>query len=98
MPVLFGFKQLAALPKERITDKISRKVLSGKQSMMVWWKIKAGAHAAAHKHPHEQIVWMLKGKMDNTRRLILSVMRSSGSAASCLKPNRTGMRPPFSRA
>ena len=64
MPVLFGFKQLAALPEERITDKISRRVLSGKQSMMVWWKIKAGAHAAAHKHPHEQIVWMLKGKMD----------------------------------
>jgi len=62
MPVLFGFKQLAALPEERITDKISRRVLSGKQSMMVWWKIKAGAHAAAHKHPHEQIVWMLKGK------------------------------------
>ncbi len=64
MPVLFGFKQLAALPEEHITDKISRRVLSGKQSMMVWWKIKAGAHAAAHKHPHEQIVWMLKGKMD----------------------------------
>jgi quercetin dioxygenase-like cupin family protein len=64
MPVLFGFKQLAALLEERITDKISRRVLSGKQSMMVWWKIKAGAHAAAHKHPHEQIVWMLKGKMD----------------------------------
>jgi quercetin dioxygenase-like cupin family protein len=64
MPVLFGFKQLAALPEERITDKISRRVLSGKQSMMVWWNVKAGAHAAAHKHPHEQIVWMLKGKMD----------------------------------
>ena len=62
MPVLFGFKQLAALPEERITDKISRRVLSGKQSMMVWWKIKAGAHAAAHKHPHELIVWMLKGR------------------------------------
>jgi quercetin dioxygenase-like cupin family protein len=26
--------------------------------------MKAGAHAAAHQHPHEQIVWMLKGKMD----------------------------------
>jgi len=32
--------------------------------MIVWWKIKAGGHAAAHKHPHEQIVWMLKGPMD----------------------------------
>ena len=64
MPVLFGFKQLASLPEERVTDKISRRVLSGKQGMLVWWTIKAGAHAAAHKHPHEQIVWMLKGRMD----------------------------------
>jgi hypothetical protein len=32
MPVLFGFQQLEALPEERITDKISRRVLSGKQT------------------------------------------------------------------
>ena len=64
MPVMFGFNELAALPQEQVTDKISRRVLAGKQGMMVWWTIKAGAHAAAHKHPHEQIVWMLKGKMD----------------------------------
>jgi unsaturated pyranuronate lyase len=64
MPVLSGFKQLAALPSERVTDKISRRVLSGKQGMIVWWTMKAGAHAAAHKHAHEQIVWMLKGRMD----------------------------------
>jgi len=64
MTVSFGFKELAALPEERVTDKISRRVLSGKQGMIVWWTIKAGAHAAAHKHPHEQIVWMLKGRMD----------------------------------
>ena len=27
-------------------------------------EMKAGAHAAARRHPHKQIVWMLKGKMD----------------------------------
>jgi quercetin dioxygenase-like cupin family protein len=64
MPVISGFGQFASLPEERITDKISRRVLSGEQGMIVWWSIKAGAHAAAHKHPHEQIVWMLKGRMD----------------------------------
>jgi quercetin dioxygenase-like cupin family protein len=64
MPVTFGFKELAALPQERITDKISRRVLAGKQSMIVWWSIKAGAHAAPHHHHHEQIVWMLKGRME----------------------------------
>jgi len=64
MTAFTGYGNFAALAEERITDKISRRVLSGKQGMIVWWSIKAGAHAAAHQHPHEQIVWMLKGKME----------------------------------
>jgi quercetin dioxygenase-like cupin family protein len=55
-----GFGALAELPWERVTDKIERRVLAGQQGMIVWWKLKAGAHAAAHRHPHEQIVWMLR--------------------------------------
>src|SRR5262249_61159221 len=64
MPLMSGFGALEKLPWERINDKIERRVLAGKHGMIVWWKIKAGAHAGAHQHPHEQIVWMLKGKMD----------------------------------
>jgi len=64
MPVMSGFGALEKLPWERINDKIERRVLAGKRGMIVWWKIKAGAHAGAHQHPHEQIVWMLKGKME----------------------------------
>jgi quercetin dioxygenase-like cupin family protein len=64
MPVISGFGALAELPWERVTDKIERRVLAGHQAMIVWWKMKAGAHAALHKHPHEQIVWMLRGRMD----------------------------------
>jgi len=30
----------------------------------VWWTIKAGAHAAAHRHPHEQVFIMLSGRME----------------------------------
>ena len=37
MPKMFGFNELAALPQEQVTDKISRRVLAGKQGMMVWW-------------------------------------------------------------
>ena len=59
-----GFSALEQLPWERITDKIARRVLAGERSMVVWWKMKAGAHAASHSHPHEQIVWMLKGCME----------------------------------
>jgi len=76
MPVMSGFGALEKLPWERINDKIERRVLAGKHGMIVWWKIKAGAHAGAHQHPHEQIVWMLKGKMDfrigNERRSMVA--------------------------
>jgi quercetin dioxygenase-like cupin family protein len=64
MPKLSGFTSLASLPEERISDKISRKIAAGDQEMMVWWSMKAGAQAAAHHHPHEQIAYMLKGKME----------------------------------
>jgi quercetin dioxygenase-like cupin family protein len=64
MPVVTGFDKLASVPEEQITDKIRRRVVSGRQGTMVYWRMKAGAHAAAHKHPHEQIVWMVKGTMD----------------------------------
>ena len=63
MPVMSGFGALEKLPWERINDKIERRVLAGKHGMIVWWKIKAGAHAGAHQHPHEQIVsaWATSG-------------------------------------
>jgi quercetin dioxygenase-like cupin family protein len=73
MPKLAGYGSLATLPEERITDKISRRQVAGERGMIVWWSMKAGAHAAAHSHPHEQIFWILKGKMEfrlgNERRL-----------------------------
>jgi quercetin dioxygenase-like cupin family protein len=64
MPVIAGFDKLEAVPEERITDKICRRVVSGNQGTMVYWRMKAGAHAAPHKHPHEQFVWMVKGAME----------------------------------
>jgi quercetin dioxygenase-like cupin family protein len=59
-----GFGELDKVAPEQINDKISRRVVAGKQGMMVWWSIKAGAHAAAHHHPHEQIVWIIEGEVD----------------------------------
>ncbi|MGH7313955.1 MAG: cupin domain-containing protein [Candidatus Rokuibacteriota bacterium] len=64
MRLMQGFHALDKLPEERVTDTISRKTLTGEQEMIVWWSMKAGAHAAAHRHPHEQIFWMLSGRMD----------------------------------
>jgi quercetin dioxygenase-like cupin family protein len=64
MPTLTGFGAFASIPEERITEKISRRILSGEQGMIVWWSILSGVHVETHRHPHEQIVWMLKGRME----------------------------------
>jgi quercetin dioxygenase-like cupin family protein len=64
MRIASSFTAVEKLPWERINDKIERRILTGEQGMVVWWKIKAGARAASHSHPHEKIVWMLKGRMD----------------------------------
>jgi quercetin dioxygenase-like cupin family protein len=63
-PVLTGFGSLKAVTTERINDKITRKIVAGERGMIVWWSNKKGAHAQAHKHPHEQIFWVISGKMD----------------------------------
>ena len=64
MPTLVGFGAFAELPQEQISEKISRRILSGDQGMIVWWSIGAGVHVEAHSHTNEQIVWMLTGKME----------------------------------
>jgi quercetin dioxygenase-like cupin family protein len=61
MPKLLGFSRFAALPEEQISENISRRILSGDQGR---WSIGAGVHVEPHSHANEQIVWMLKGKME----------------------------------
>ena len=68
MPKLVGFSRFAALPEEQISDKISRRILSGDQGMIVWWSIGAGVHVEPHSHANEQIVWMLNGKVPPRQR------------------------------
>ena len=63
MARLAGFETFAALPEEQISEKISRRVLSGDQGMLVWWSMGAGVHVEPHSHANEQIAWMLTGKM-----------------------------------
>jgi quercetin dioxygenase-like cupin family protein len=64
MPIIKGFELLTNLPEEKLTDQITRRVLAGDKEMIVWWSMKAGAHAAAHSHPHEQSFWVLSGRME----------------------------------
>src|SRR5262245_42547983 len=64
MPTFVGFNTFAALAEEQISEKISRRILAGDQGMIVWWSIGGGVHVEPHSHANEQIVWMLKGKMN----------------------------------
>jgi len=59
-----GYLQLDKIPEEEIAPLISRKLVAGEREMVVFWRMKAGAHAAAHRHPHEQIFWVLSGTME----------------------------------
>ena len=61
---LAGFTSLDTIVEEQIADKVTRRMVSGLQGMVVWWQMQAGAHAAAHHHPHEQIFWVRSGLMD----------------------------------
>ena len=91
MPVIAGFDKLASVPEEQITDKIGRRVISGKQGTMVYWRMKAGAHAAAHQHPHEQFVWVISGairlRIGAEARTIKSATSPSYPVGSCTKPS-----------
>ena len=81
-----AFSSLAAIPEEKITDKITRRVLAGEKGMMVWWTIGAGTHVAAHSHPHEQLSWIVKGRMEfrvDKERGVLGSRRHRGDPRRC---------------
>jgi hypothetical protein len=48
-----GFGTFAALLEEQISEKISRRILSGDQGMIVWWSIGAGVHIEPHSHAND---------------------------------------------
>ena len=41
-----GFLNLDRIPEEKVTDKITRRIVTGEKEMVVLWRMKAGAHAA----------------------------------------------------
>jgi len=51
------------LPEEKITDKITRQWVHGKEGQMTYFHLKKGAHIPMHSHPNEQITYIMKGKV-----------------------------------
>jgi quercetin dioxygenase-like cupin family protein len=64
MEVLKNIKNIKTLPEEHLTNEMSRRMVVGKNLMLTIWKMKKGAHSSAHKHPEEQIFWILSGLIE----------------------------------
>ena len=54
------------IPEERLTDKLSRKLISGKNEMLAQVFLKKGCVVASHKHESEQMTFILKGLLELT--------------------------------
>jgi len=60
---LYGWSDI---PEERVTDKLSRKLISGKRVMLARILLKKGCVVASHRHESEQITFILEGLLEFT--------------------------------
>jgi quercetin dioxygenase-like cupin family protein len=51
------------IPMEKLTDKLSRKLITGKKVMLAQVFLKKGCMVAAHSHESEQMTYILSGSM-----------------------------------
>jgi hypothetical protein len=68
MPVIAGHDKLASIPEERISDKISRKVMSRQAGHDGVVALRGRRARGGPPHPHEQISWMIKGPHGSAHR------------------------------
>lgn len=54
------------IPEEAVTDKLSRKLVTGKNVMLARIFLKKGCNVASHKHESEQITFILEGLLEFT--------------------------------
>ncbi|MEW6671673.1 MAG: cupin domain-containing protein [Thermodesulfobacteriota bacterium] len=55
------------LKRVQVRNGVTRRVFSGKNSMMVLNELMPGAKPALHRHPHEQLIYIIEG----TCRLVI---------------------------
>jgi len=58
-----SFYSWSKIPVEKLTDKLSRKIVSGKKVMLAQVFLKKGCVIAAHSHESEQMTYILSGAM-----------------------------------
>jgi len=51
------------IPEEKVTDKLSRKLITGKKVMLAQVFLKKGCIVPSHSHESEQMTYILKGSL-----------------------------------
>ena len=57
------FQRWSDLPLERLSDKISRKVITGERLMLAHVYLKQGCVVPQHRHENEQLSYILEGAL-----------------------------------
>lgn len=52
-----------SMPHDTISEGITRQWFHGAKGQMAYFHLKKGAHIPMHKHPNEQITYIIKGKV-----------------------------------
>lgn len=63
MPSSAVVHRWAALDLDKLTELISRKIVSGERQMLVQVYLKRGAHVPVHRHESEQLQYVLEGAL-----------------------------------
>ena len=51
------------MPKERVTNRIDRRIVCGESTMVAHVYLRKGAVVPAHSHHNEQLTYVLKGRL-----------------------------------
>ena len=57
------FHRWADMPKEKVTDQISRRLVTGQQMMLAHVYLAKGAIVPKHQHHNEQLTYILEGAL-----------------------------------
>lgn len=55
--------QLEDMPKERVSDVLERRLISGDKLMLAYVYLKQGCLVPLHEHEHEQMTYVLSGAL-----------------------------------
>ena len=68
-----------AMPRERLTDKLERRMITGDRMMIAHIYLKKGCLVPRHHHENEQITYILEGGL----RFGHGAVRAANTAAAC---------------